>query len=363
MLVACFGFGMSAHASLLYSIEDLGTLDGNEAAWQNVFAADINDKGEVVGSTNALDPGGDWFSFIWSQANGMQDLGTFGANSMAMSINNNSMVVGSSGINSNPGSFHAYLWDEASGMQDLGTLGGDSLSQANGINSFGAVVGKAAIPSISQHAFLWDTIAGMQDLGTLGGSWSEAYDINDLGQVVGTSRTTGLTAHAFLWDDTSGMVDLGSLGDSSYLLSINNSGIAVGYYFQDSTLRAMIWDISNGMLDLGDLGGGLSVAHDINEQGFVVGGSRTNTNTVNAFIWDSTNGMSDLNDLLVDASDWKLTDASAINASGQIVGNGLHNGLSRSYLLTPLSVPEPATLALFGIGLAGLVFARRKKST
>jgi hypothetical protein len=49
--------------------------------------------------------------------------------------------------------------------------------------------------------------------------------------------------------------------------------------------------------------------------------------------------MTDLNDSIPAASGWLLNDAQAQNARGQIVGDGIHNGQPRAFLLTPLSRP------------------------
>ena len=65
--------------------------------------------------------------------------------------------------------------------------------------------------------------------------------------------------------------------------------------------------------------------------------------------------MRDLNDLIDPALRVTLTGATSINDKGQILAvTTLPNQpySTRSYVLTP--VPEPGTLALFGVALLGL---------
>jgi hypothetical protein len=78
----------------------------------------------------------------------------------------------------------------------------------------------------------------------------------------------------------------------------------------------------------------------------------TSTGAQHAFLY-SNGQMSDLNDLIDPTLGITLADATAINDRGQIVAD--------HYLLTPTSaVPEPSTLALFGVALLGLgAWARR----
>jgi probable HAF family extracellular repeat protein len=115
-----------------------------------------------------------------------------------------------------------------------------------------------------------------------------ANGINDFGQVIGWSHTAAGTQHAFLWPVSGRMQDLGTLSGST-----------------------------------------TSIASGINNATQVVG-----TSGGHAFLWSVSRGMIDLNTLLPPGSGWVLTNASGINANGQIVGTGTINGQTHGFLLT-----------------------------
>jgi hypothetical protein len=98
-----------------------------------------------------------------------------------------------------------------------------------------------------------------------------------------------------------------------------------------------------------------SIALAVNDVGQVVGNLE---DEYHGFVWDSFNGILDLNDYLdpVSGADWIVRRATAINNRGQIIGEGVRNGVFHGLLLTP--IPEPTTLSLAAFGV--LWFARRK---
>jgi probable HAF family extracellular repeat protein len=119
--------------------------------------------------------------------------------------------------------------------------------------------------------------------------------------------------------------------------------------------------------DLGTLGGRYTKAEALNNAGVVVGWSTTSGGAQHAMLY--SNGiMEDLNKLLPPTSGLTLTDAVGIDASGRIVAYGTDSsGATHEVLLTPEAVPEPTTLAMFGLvgiafGARRLVIGRRKTS-
>jgi probable HAF family extracellular repeat protein len=234
---------------------------------------------------------------------------------------------------------------------------------ANAINSAGQIVG-----GDSGHPFLY---TGGQVTNLITDNWlsGAAYGINDAGQVVGGIKVFGAIAHACLYDGHGGWTDLGTLGGTdTYAHAINNAGQIIGGSISGeySDDRAFIYS-KGTMTDLGFLPGGYqSHANGINSAGDVVGDACTGGDSEpHAFLY--RNGtMIDLNGLIDPASGWTLEYAGAINDGGQIACSGYVSSEpfwlyseEHNLLLTP--IPEPATLSLVGLGLAGLVMRRQRK--
>jgi probable HAF family extracellular repeat protein len=117
------------------------------------------------------------------------------------------------------------------------------------------------------------------------------------------------------------------------------------------------------MSDLGSLDGvGGSIGYSINDYGQVVGTSNA-VSDMHAFVTE--NGvMKDLNSLMVaSVTGWVLNKARGINNAGQITGTGTFNGLTRVFVLSPVSaVPVPAAIWFFTSGLGLFAFNSRRKA-
>ena len=313
------------------------------------------------------------------------DIGTLGSDpdSKAFGINDFGHIVGYSGMVCLEAGRRAFLWDKNNGMQSLGTLGGNH-SEAYDINNSGKIVGRSSLSSSEYdvRGFLWEN-GSMIELPILGGNWGEANSINILGQIVGTSSITDGERNAVLWDNNNiTQVNPNSIGDAS---SINNRGQIVGYsYNPEGRKHAFLWQ--NGQLVfLEPFGGNYSGAYDINNREQVVGSFDAGYGNYNRmFLWENgvfedfgeerptaINDMGQivgsfglwhngtktaLFDLLEDNGNWISLRPEDINNNGQIVGSGYIDGVTHSFLMTP--VPEPATILLFCLG--GGVLLKRK---
>ncbi len=330
----------TATTSFYYTVTDLGTLGGDFSV-----ARDINDKGQVVGTSRINTSSQVQHAFLW-QNGAMTDLGSLDGNfNIAYGINNAGQVVGGSlGL----GRGHALSWQNGA-ITYLDTID-DRWSVARAINNAGQVVGQLQLnTTYYQGSFLWQN-GQMTSLGS-SGQRNGALGINNAGQIVGFSsvfdgQNAFGSSHAFLWSNgTTTDLTPNNGRYASAASSINNTGAVVGTDGSSGFWHAALWQ--NGTkTDLSTLPGkDSSDAFDINDAGTVIGYSyifapndpiNQNQNP-RAFVW--RNGtMTDLNNLLPANSGWELTSAWGINNNGQIVGSGQFNGQQRAYLLTPVTV-------------------------
>jgi probable HAF family extracellular repeat protein len=245
-----------------------------------VFAADLNNRNEIVGSFN--DPQGFPHAFLWQDGD-VIDLGHLGSGQFAnaSAINDRTEVVGTS-LGDDPSGFRAFLWKEGE-ISDIGP--GPELDVQfmlpTAIDNKGRVVGEMdidvrefpflrrrdgtyvelpALPGAPQdpdqsdtlfvnvvamnnhrlrvgtsdspdgdRAVLW-TGRAITNLGVLPGDLtSSANDVNDHGQVVGTSGAAAL--RPFVWKDGV-MTELPKFAPAASFhgaaLSINDRGTIVG---------------------------------------------------------------------------------------------------------------------------------------
>lgn len=119
----------------------------------------------------------------------------------AEDINDHGEVVGTSllvGFGMRP-----TRWDAAGTATHLGVLGGASTGNALAINNSGEIVGVSEDSSGTSRATLWDGRGGMTDVHSAIGSTgtSVTWDINNQGVIVGqASITAGIFARGFVWD-------------------------------------------------------------------------------------------------------------------------------------------------------------------
>jgi probable HAF family extracellular repeat protein len=278
-------------------------------------AADINDAGQVVGWS--LDGTATRRAFLWTETEGMKDLGTLGGTTAeATAINAAGQVVGFSETAARR--LHAFLWTPERGMQDLGTLG-DAGSVASAINNRGEVVGYTFAQigeTFENHALLWTPEQQMVELPTLGSAVSAAVAINNAGRVVINVATAAGEEHPFLWSQQHGMLDVGGLpGEATNGTAINESGRIVGVAIRQPDARPFLWSANQGLRELGALDGpAVGAVSDINDAGQVVGSFSAMPGGRHAFVWSLAKGTQDL------YAATGMREARAINNRGEVVG-------------------------------------------
>ena len=224
----------------------------------------INNRGQAVGST--FDTGAQ-VAAMWGPFGAVMPLNTEGIASWAEDINDRGEVVGTTQIGTNER--RATVWHR-------GTVTYLGFGFGHGVNNDGVVVGASYDNSRPPRAALWKdgqiTFLGRDTIYAA----SFAYAINDAGQAVGNDSSS-----AVLWQDGEPVY----LDNSGMALDINAGGDIVGYRSAWPAIeeRAMLWQAQSGAghvaIDVNTLlrpgaaeaGWVLTRAGSINRDGEIVG--------------------------------------------------------------------------------------------
>ncbi len=289
----------------------LPTLGGVEGE-----AADVNDLGWIVGKSETA--AGPSRPTLWlpGETVDLGDLGFF----TVEAVSNGGWVAGSAIVSDRQ---TAARWSESTGFESLELTSPLLSARALGVNDAGEVGGEALVaPLVDTRALKWTTTASVVSTNSF------AADINNAGAMVGWGEgNDGNTQAAAIIGD---QVDLlGPLaGDVSSIANGMNELDPiqlVGWSQAESPyrLRGLRVD-GTAARELPGLAGDWTIAHDINDAGYVVGESAPEgTSPTRAVLWTPDDELVELGGL---AGPEAPGVAYGINSDGLIVGYSEDNG-------------------------------------
>lgn len=133
----------------------LGHLNGSTTV--NGEALGVSADGGVIVGVD------DGEAFRWTEESGMVVLegfpGTYRNARSARAVSADGTVIVGSAVTSSLKT-HAFRWTEAGGMEDLGTIPADTYSEARAVSADGSVV----VGTSGSRSFVWDAENGMRDI-------------------------------------------------------------------------------------------------------------------------------------------------------------------------------------------------------
>jgi uncharacterized membrane protein len=300
------------------------------------FATGINKHGDVTVVRDGDDHRSR--SALWTERDGLTDLGTIGRQTWADDVNDRGVVVGWTERDTDARERYAFRWTRDDGLRTLPNLPGGSHEGGNAfdVTNKGLIVGYSYGAS-GQEAVRW-VDGNVQGLGDFPGGWFEsaATAANERGQIVGVGHLAGDGA------------------------DLNGDGQP------DPIARAFLWSEEKGMTNLGALGADHnSVAYDITDDGMVVGYSVPRPGGTSLaftpFVWTEETGMVDVHTLLdEDSREWRLGafQSGRVNESGQLLLHGALDNQFAVVVLTPVNNPEPGGLLTMAAACAVLGLRR-----
>ena len=295
----------------------------------SILAADLNDRGQVVGIVQ--DSSARIYPFAWRKGtltNLAPLLGPSVTSSRASGNNDRGDIVG---FFFESGAFVNFLLRQGQVTRIDGLPGAGDASVVD-INDRRQIIGNSFAEDFSSQAFVWEDGNVMQLPPLAGDTNATVVAINERGVALGTSD--GAIRHIVIWEDAAA-VDLEIPG--AIPRDINDREQVTGTLQR----RGFLWERGN-LVQLPTLEGAvITEAVSLNNSGEIVGTSALETGS-RATLWEHEQ-VFDLNDLIRSSDPLRpfvtLGNASSINDRGAIVATGRDSRFPtelRTYLLTPV---------------------------
>jgi probable HAF family extracellular repeat protein len=289
-----------------------------------LYAEAINNAGVVVGRGETA--GGKTVAFKYSKGKVTRLPGDEGVT--PVDINRGGDILGQ-------GSEFNVIWHADGTREELNVEGLVALNrhgQATGRDPFGS-------DNLFYASFYENGV--LTNLGAWGGGQRTSYgaDINDLGQVVGTTNFFGNEERvAVIWENGTSRRVVGFPDE------VNADGIAI------NAKGHIVGQSSNGLASNGFLNDGTKSIKlaQVESKAFKVTALNVHDEVVGWFgfyedaaLWRKGKSYKLMSLLDGSSAGWtKLSSASDINDSGQIVGEGIYNGEDRVFIATRVSLGE-----------------------